>query len=71
MGRKLGDMSPDQQTALSEWLTAAEALRDFAQGADVANRGDTRRLIKEVLQAENRVRAVNGYPPRMFSSAGS
>ncbi len=60
-----------QQAALAEWIAAAEALRDFVQQTEIDDTDRTRDLIKEVLRAENRVRAVNGFPPRMFNSGSS
>jgi hypothetical protein len=65
-----GEESEQQHQALNDWIRAAEALRDNvaepeSESPDAALQ--TRHLIKEVLRAENRIRAVHGYPPRMFT----
>ena len=57
--------------ALAEWIAAAETLRDFVQETEKDDTGRTRDLIKEVLRAENRIRAINVFPPRMFNGGSS
>jgi hypothetical protein len=62
------DGSVQEQEAFTDWLRAVEALQVFlgeADGPDEA--ADTRQPIEDVLRAENRLRAVIGYPPRMFA----
>ncbi len=65
---------PAETDALADWMRAAEALRDFIAQPAPAHPEDaeqTRHLIAEVLRAENRLRAVLGYPPRMFKAAST
>ena len=67
-------LPPAETDALADWMRAAEALRDFvAQPAPehAEDAAQTRHLIAEVLRAENRLRAVLGYPPRMFKAASA
>ncbi len=73
MEEQTDPVSPDlSHQAVEDWLKAAEMLRDFF-AVDFEQSPDSsaaRQLIKEVLCAENRVRAINGYPPRMFRTDG-
>ena len=64
-------ISATQQAALEDWLHAAEEFLDFAALAEPGKTDQARNLLKEILRAENRVRAVNGFPPRMFSKPDS